>query len=362
MAGLGAALISAWSDFPERKFVDLASTGLDELEMKDRVSHVSQALAVAMPEDFERAAAVVRSAIGSAGLEGWIVFSVNDWVARAGLASPGTALPLLGELTSLWSAEFAIRPFIEAHPGRTFEQFDDWIESPDEHRRRLVSEGSRPRLPWGRQLRDFIADPTPTIALLDRLVDDPSAYVRKSVANHLNDISKDHPELAVETAARWLAETGGSPGALGAAGDPDAGRRRWIASHGLRSLVKAGDPDALRLLGFDPDARLSLTEFSVAPAQIAIGESVTIAFALTAGEPTPVMVDYRVHHAGANSSRSPKVFKLKRTVLEPHVETGFRREHRIREVSVRRIHPGPHLVEIQVNGRVLAAATVEVTG
>ena len=362
VAGLGAALLSAWPDFPEREFVDRASSGLDDLEMKDRVSHVSEALSSVMPEDFERAAAVVRPAIGGAGFDGWIVFPVNDWVARAGLASPDTALPLLGELTSLWSAEFAIRPFIEAHPERTFEQFDLWIESADEHRRRLVSEGSRPRLPWGRRLQAFIADPTPTIALLDRLVDDPSAYVRKSVANHLNDISKDHPELALETAARWLAETGGSREAPGVAGGPDAGRRGWIVSHGLRSLVKAGDPEALRLLGFDPDARVSLTAFSVAPAQIAIGDAVTIEFALTADEPTPVMVDYRIHHAGANSSRSPKVFKLKRTVLEPGVETGFRREHRIREVSVRRIHPGPHLIEIQVNGRVLAAATVEVTG
>ena len=359
MAELGAALRSAWSAFPEDRFVELATSGLEELEMKDRVSNVAKALLATMPDDFDRAAAVVRSGIGSTGLEGWIVFPVNDWVARAGMDSPGTALALLGELTSLWSAEFAVRPFIEKHPRTTFEQFDRWIESPDEHRRRLVSEGSRPRLPWGRQLRGLFADPKPTIALLDRLVDDSSAYVRKSVANHLNDISKDHPELAVDTAARWLEEAARPQVADHSA---DAGRRKWIASHGLRSLVKAGDPAALRLLGFDPDARVSLTGFMVAPRGIAVGEPVTIAFALTADEPTPVMVDYRVHHAGAVSTRSPKVFKLKRTVLEPGVETGFRREHRIREVSVRRIHPGPHLIELQVNGKILAAATVDVTG
>ncbi len=221
----------------------MATSGLSSLELKARVSHVADALAATLPADFGDAASVIRRTVGSPGFDGWIVFPVNDWVARAGIDDPDTALPLLGELTALWSAEFAIRPFIEGHPQRTFEQFDLWIESPDQHRRRLVSEGSRPRLPWGRQLRAFIADPTPTIALLDRLVDDPSAYVRKSVANHLNDISKDHPGLALETAERWIRE------------EPDSDRRRWIVSHGLRSLVKAGDPAALKLLGYDPDAR-----------------------------------------------------------------------------------------------------------
>ena len=356
VAGLGCVLRDSWSDFPEEEFVESATSGLADLEMKARVSQVAEALKAAMPDDFESAAGVIRAAIELPDFDGWIVYCANDWVALAGLDSPDTALPLLGELTSRWSAEFAIRPFIEAHQDRTFEQFDRWIESPDEHRRRLVSEGSRPRLPWGRQLSVFIADPAPTIALLDRLVDDPSTYVRRSVANHLNDITKDHPQLALDTASRWLREVSG-PGGDEVCRD----RRRWVVSHGLRSLVKAGDPEALRLLGFDPDAPVSLTAFSVTPERLAIGEAVTIEFSLTAPEPTPTMVDYRVHHAGAHATRSPKVFKLKKTVLEPEVETRFRREHRIREVSVRRIHPGPHLIEIQVNGKILAAATVEVT-
>lgn len=339
---------AAWPDFPEADFVSLAQRGLAGLELKARVSHVSEALVATMPEGFDRAARVVRAAIGSPGFDGWIIFPVDDWVARAGIDHPDTALPLLGELTALWSAEFAIRPFIEEHPERTFAQFELWIDSPDEHRRRLVSEGSRPRLPWGRQLRGFIADPTPTIALLDRLVDDPSAYVRKSVANHLNDISKDHRGLALETAERWIRE------------EPESDRRRWIVAHAMRSLVKAGDPAALRLLGFDPDAAVALTAFEISPPEVEVGEAVRIEFALTASEPTLVMVDYRIHHAGASTVRAPKVFKLKRTVLQPGVETDFLREHRIREVSVRRIHPGPHLIEVQVNGIVLAAATVEV--
>jgi 3-methyladenine DNA glycosylase AlkC len=354
IAQLAADLKWAWPDFPEDDFIATASAGLVGLEMKARVVQVADALAASLPQEFPEAAAVMEKALLRPDFDGWIVYPVDDYVARFGIGDPEVALPLMTGLTSRWSCEFAIRPFIEQHPRITFEYFDRWIESDDEHLRRLVSEGSRPRLPWGARLQAFIEDPTPTIRLLDRLVDDPSPYVRKSVANHLNDISKDHPGLAVETASRWL---GSDP-------DPDSGRRLWIVSHGLRSLVKEGDPEALRLLGYEPDAPVSLTAFRAGPPEIRIGEAVTIEFTLAsepgAGE-VPVIVDYAIHHAGASARRSPKVFKLKKTALRPGVETRFVREHRIREVSVRRIHPGPHLIEIQVNGKVLAATTIQVT-
>jgi 3-methyladenine DNA glycosylase AlkC len=325
--------------------------GLADLEMKARVLQVADSLAAALPDDFTESAKVLRAALDRPGFDGWIIYPVNDYVARFGIDHPRAALPLLADLTPRWSCEFAVRPFIEQHPVLTFEYFDRWIESDDEHLRRLVSEGSRPRLPWGSRLRAFVEDPSPTVPLLDRLVDDPSLYVRKSVANHLNDISKDHPDLAVGTASAWLSSD--------SSGDPD--RRRWVASHGLRSLVKAGHPEALRLLGYDPEAEISLTAFKVTPQEIEVGEAITIEFGLLSESPVPVIVDYSIHHAGAAGMRSAKVFKLKRTVLEPEVETRFRREHRIREVSVRRIRPGAHLVSVQVNGRVLASDTVRVS-
>ncbi len=346
---MGEDLGSAWPEFPEAEFVDRACDGLGGLEMKARVVHVADALAVSLPEDFAEAAGVIGESLDSPTMDGWIVYCVDDYVARYGIDDPEVALPLIARLTSRWSCEFAIRPFIETHPEVTFEHFDRWIDSDDEHLRRLVSEGSRPRLPWGGHLKGFIDDPAPTIGLLDRLVDDPSPYVRKSVANHLNDITKDHSDLAIETARRWLDEGG------------DAGRRAWIVNHGMRSLIKAGNPEALALVGYEHDAEVAITRFRVSPDEIAIGDAVTIEFALTAPEPTPVMVDFAIHHAGSSGVRSAKIFKLKRLKLEPGMETGFLREHRIREVSVRRIYPGPHLIEVQVNGRVLAAATVEVT-
>ncbi|MBK8294224.1 MAG: DNA alkylation repair protein [Solirubrobacterales bacterium] len=348
IAGLARIFEIAWPDFPRLRFEKRANRGLTGLEMKGRVVHVADALADSLPDDFPEAATVIGKALDLPQLDGWIVYCIDDYVARYGIYQPEVALPLMARLTPRWTCEYAIRPFIETHPEITFEYFDEWIESENEHLRRLVSEGSRPRLPWGGYLKGFVADPTPTISLLDRLVDDPSPYVRKSVANHLNDITKDHPDLAIGTAQRWLDEGG------------EAERRAWIVNHGMRSLIKKGDPAALALAGYDHGAEVAITRFRVSPGEIAIGESVAIEFALTAPEPTPVMVDYAIHHAGSSGMRSAKVFKLKRLELEPGVETAFVREHRIREVSVRRIHPGPHLIEIQVNGRILAAATVEV--
>jgi 3-methyladenine DNA glycosylase AlkC len=351
IAGLAGDFKWAWPDFPATEFEARAIGGLSGLEMKGRVVQVADALAAALPDDFTQAAAIVAKALERPGFDGWIVYPVDDYVARYGISHPEVALQLMAGLTSRWSCEFAIRPFIERHPRITFDYFDRWIVSDDEHLRRLVSEGSRPRLPWGSRLRAFIEDPTPTISLLDRLVDDPSPYVRKSVANHLNDISKDHPELVIQTASGWLES------------DPvgDSGRRDWIVSHGLRSLIKAGHPEALRLLGYDPEAEISLLGFRVTPEQIEAGEAITIEFSLLAEQPAPVMVDYAIHHAGASGMRSAKVFKLKKATLEAMVETDFRREHRIREVSVRRIHPGPHLVTLQVNGKVRASSTIQVT-
>jgi 3-methyladenine DNA glycosylase AlkC len=186
----------------------------------------------------------------------------------------------------------------------TFAYLHRWARDPDEHVRRLVSEGTRPRLPWAGRLRGLIADPSPTIPLLDALFDDPSAYVRRSVANHLNDIARDHPAVALACARRWLA-TGSD-------------RATWVARRGLRTLIKGGDPAALALLGFDHGAAVSLEALAVTPARLPVGGEVTIAFTLAAPDgPARTVVDYVVHHAGARGARRPKVFKLTTRTIHP---------------------------------------------
>lgn len=212
-----------------------------------------------------------------------------------------------------------------------------------------MSEGTRPRLPWGRRLQALQHDPRPAIALLDRLRDDDSEYVRRSVANNLGDIVKDHPDLAIATARRWQAEGGDHVDS--------------VIRHGLRTLIKAGDPAALRLVGYDPDHDVELHSVTIAPSRLAIGDRVSIEVELaTAGDgPVPVIVEYLVHFVGARGPRKPKAFRLADLVVTPGEVRHLRRRHRFDHASIRTLYPGDHLIEVQVNGRVLGSCRVDLT-
>lgn len=341
---LAAEMSQASPSFPRDEFVRLATSGLEELELMERVSHVGDALAACLPTPFTEGASVLDRALDSESLTGWMALSCGEWVATCGIDSPDIALPLLARLTGRFSSEFALRPFIERHPETTHAQLVAWTTHTDEHVRRLVSEGTRPRLPWASRLRDLLADPRPNIDLLDRLVGDESAYVARSVANHLNDISKDHPELALSTAERWQRDGAD-----------------WIVRHGLRTLLKQGNPRALALVGYAVDVAVELHDLRVTPEQVEIGGTVELTFALIAREsPARVMIDYRIHHAGATARRSPKVFKLTTCTLAAGERRVFTRRHAFRVLSVRQIHAGEHLVDVQVNGRVLGSVAVQV--
>lgn len=346
IARIARELSEASASFDGASFTALASTGIGELEMKARVDWIARALVEMMPPRPEDADLIVRTALDNGGLEGWASMPVNTYVATAMADRPDIALPLLAALTSRYTAEFAIRPFVDAHFEVTMEHLRVWVTDPNEHVRRLASEGTRPQLPWGRRLSRFIADPTPALALLDALVDDESLYVRRSVANHLNDISKDHPDLALDIARRWSDRV--------TLGD-------FVVRHGLRTLVKRGHPEALAVLGFDHEARIELADLSCSPPKIAIGDAVTLSFAVRAAEPAHAVIDYVVHYQGVRGPKSGKVFKLAVRDLPAGRAIEFSRQHRFEHVSIRTIRPGPHRIEIQVNGRILGATEVEIT-
>jgi 3-methyladenine DNA glycosylase AlkC len=237
-----------------------------------------------------------------------------------------------------------------AAPALTYDHLRRWTVDDDEHVRRLVSEGTRPRLPWAPQVRGLVADPSPNLLLLDVLVDDPSEYVRRSVGNHLNDISKDHPAVALELARRWL------PRGDGAA---------WAVRHGIRTLVKRGDPAALELVGVAIDADIRLVELSVDCDRLAIGGAVTVTFTValadSVAEPADAVIDYRVHYVGARGVKAPKVFELTRRRLEPGQPVTITRRHAFEHVSIRRILPGRHTIDVQLNGRVVGSVAVDLT-
>ena len=343
---LASELSLAWDEFPKDRWTDLAAEGLEGMELLERVNHLAEVMAVCLPDNFPEGAAVLERALESESFDGWMTLPCGKYVADRGIDHPHVALPLLAGLSPRFSSEFPIRFFIEAEPEITFEYLHKWIDDPHDHVRRLVSEGTRPRLPWASRLRGLMEDPSPAIELLDGLFDDDSEYVRRSVANHLNDISKDHPELSVEIARRWLA---------------DSTHGDWVARHGLRSLVKKGHRGALGVLGFDLDVRVTATELSVEPATIDIGGSVTISAELTAERSTKAAVDYIVHYQGVHGTKDGKVFKLKTCMLgsEP---TSITKRHAFKHVSIRTIHPGQHKIELQVNGVVVGRAVVDVLG
>lgn len=345
IARLAGDLDDDSGSFDRAAFERLAGDGIEGLELKARIDRIAVALETTMPAAVEEADRMIRSALEGEGLQGWASMPVNAYVARAMLDRPDVALPLLAALTSRYTAEFAIRPFLEAHYELTMDRLRTWTAHPDEHVRRLVSEGTRPRLPWAGRLSRFVADPTDALGLLDALVDDESTYVRRSVANHLGDIAKDRPDLALDTARRWSLSTT---------------RGDFVVRHGLRSLIKQGHPAALAILGFDHDAPIGIEGLTCSPAEISVGDTVTISFTLRAAEATKAVIDYLVHYQGARGPKAGKVFKLAVRDLPAGREVHFSRRHRFEHVSIRTIHPGPHPIEVQVNGRILGRTVVHV--
>lgn len=345
VADLGQRLQRAGAAFDRDRFDTIALAGLDALELKARAMQIADALEASLPCDFAAAADVLDAAIDG-GLAGWALWPVGEYVARRGLATPERALQVLRHLTPGLTAEWAIRPFIVRHPALTFATLARWCSDPNEHVRRLVSEGSRPRLPWGLQLKGLIADPSPTLPLLEALLDDPSDYVRRSVANHLNDVAKDHPALVAQWVERHL------PGAT-----PE---RRALLRHASRTLIKRGDARMLRAWGLGAPLR-GTARIEVAPARIRLGDSLTLQVTLQprGRAAQTLVVDYAVHHVKANGGTTPKVFKGWSVELPPGAERVLRKTHPVRPITTRRYFSGAHRVELLINGRCVAEAEFE---
>lgn len=355
MAGMLAGVVPGFST---NAFMADALQGYDALDLMARGTHLAQVMRQHLPADDAEALALVRQAldqpvdIGSGSLARFVYLPFTCYVAAFGLQQFEAAMDAQHRLTQLFTAEFSIRPFLVQHPQATLDRLQQWVHDPSEHVRRLVSEGTRPRLPWGRRLRAFQRDPSPVLALLAQLKDDPSLYVRRSVANNLNDIGKDHPDLLVQTVAGWLQD--GTLGATGAARAADTVRtqRLWLATHALRSLVKAGHRGALAVLGHGERADVGVTDVALAPSAPVIGGSVRVT--CTVRNPTSaaqrLMLDMRVHYCKADGTARPKVFKLKQVVLAAGESVALGKTLSLRQMTTRTHHTGCHAVDLLVNG------------
>ncbi|QDK35415.1 DNA alkylation repair protein [Sphingomonas sp. IC081] len=340
-ASTAAATAAATSGrFDHDGFLETARAGLASLSIMERVRHIADALAAALPPAYPEALEIV-VAMGPHLGHAFQAVAVTEFVARRGLDHFDLSMAALARLTRHGTAEFAVRPFLAADPARTLDTMLEWSGHEDAHVRRLASEGCRPRLPWAGRIPALTADPTLAAAILERLKADPSLYVRKSVANHLNDIAKDAPDWVVARLGQW---------------PQDDARTRWIVRHALRTLIKHGDPRALALIGAGHGAEVTPGEFTVTPARLRLGGEITIAAELTSTgrDVQRLVVDYRLHYARPSGKSAAKVFKLRTFDLAAGETVRLAIRQTIRDFSTRRHHPGVHAIDLLVNGKAVA--------
>lgn len=353
---LAADIARVHPAFPARSFVKRAAPGLEELELLDRGRHIARALAAHLPADYAAAVDVLLRSLGpehasdelvGAGMAPFFYLPHTLFVAEQGLAHFDLSMQAQYELTKRFSAESSIRPYIAHDPERTLAVLRQWTADANPHVRRLVSEGTRLRLPWAMRVAWLDENPERVLELLELLKDDPSTLVRRSVANNLNDLGKVHPQLLTRTCAAWL--DGASP------------ERRALVEHALRSAIKRGDAGALALLGYGRKASVSIERVRFEPPRVAIGGRVAMQFVLrsTSARTQELLVDVAVHFVQARGT-SAKVFKLERVSLPPRGSIELATRFSLAVHTTRVPRPGRHAVDVLVNGKAFPAGGFEV--
>lgn len=351
---LADRIVAAWPAFDRDGFADTVNGQLEPLSFLARSNLIRDTLWEHLPQDFPQAVRILLGALESeiphcelSGFDGFVVMSLCDFVAKYGIDHFDLAMHALYEMTKRFTAEGAIRAFLIKYPEQTLAVLESWVRDPNCHVRRLISEGTRPRLPLAPRLHQFVADPRPVLRLLEKLKDDPERMVQRSVANNLNDIAKDNPDLVIETLERW------QPGAT-----EDV---QWIIRHASRTLIKQGKQGALGLLGYQPEVRVTVPALRVLTPMVRFGEALAFEFEVCseADAAQNLMIDFVIHHVKANGKRAPKVFKLAQKRLEPGETAAIRKRHPMRPISTRVYYPGTHLLEIQINGQICARAEFE---
>lgn len=351
LAGLFTA---ADTSFDADMFQQQVMSRLLDLELKERMAWIAECLQQAVPGALPAVAPVLLKALPPPldpnktddDFGDFIFAPLGDWVVAVGLDHPDLALDVLEELTQRFSMEWAIRPFLNTYPELVLARLEHWCTHDSYHVRRLVSEGTRPRLPWGQAVGLELSDPMP---FLDRLHADSTRYVTRSVANHLNDITKKDPELVLDRLQVWNDN-----------GAQDEGELRWITSHTLRGLVKSGHPRAMKMLGYDPDADIKATLQVNGDARI--GAALEFEVELEGADGQPVLVDYIIHFQRPNGRASPKVHKLKQAALQGGT-LNLNKTHKLKgNATTFKLVPGPHRLEIQVNGRIRAGVDFDLLG
>ena len=337
---LASRIQAVYHPFQADDFVRSVMDGTwESLELKARMRQIAVNLGNYLPADYGQALGVLDQVAAGypEGFNDFTLMCFPDFVEVYGQDERHWDLSMaaLERYTVFSSSEFAVRPFIISHEARMMEQMSAWARHANEHVRRLASEGCRPRLPWGQALPRFQKDPSLVLAILEQLKADPSLYVRKSVANNLNDISKNHPELVARIARDWYGRDE---------------RTDWIVKHGCRTLLKKGNREVMDLFGFADPGSVKVYGFALGAASVAIGQELAFSFTVETEASAKVRLEYGVDYQKANGRRNRKIFQISELSLKERTKKAYTKIHSFADVSTRKHYPGVHSVTLIVNG------------
>jgi len=347
----GALVIqSIYSSFDVDGFVNsIIDETWESLELKARGRQITLKLGKYLPSDYQEGIAILEK-VAAGYSSGLFVLggSFPDFVEVYGQdeGNWNISINALEIFTKLWSSEFAVRPFILKDEECMMQQMLEWAGSENEHTRRLASEGCRPALPWAIALPKFKKDPTPILPILTQLKTDPSMYVRKSVANNLNDISKTCPELVMQLAKDWYGENEYTD---------------WIVKHGCRTLLKRGNSEVLAIFGYNSSASIDVTGFALESNNISMGEDLNFSFLVAVKEATKVRLEYAIDYVKARGKRNRKIFQISEISMKENQKKAYVKAHSFADVSTRKHYPGVHSITLIVNGKEKGTLDFEVT-
>ncbi len=345
---LAAEIEMVYPDFKRAAFEKKVVSAFPKEELMERIANIRDTLHEFLPSDYKKAVTIILRALPPEldhekvddDFGDFIYAPYSYFVAKYGCSKEyvDVSLKALEEITKRFSAEASLRDFINTFPEKTIKKAAGWTKSKNYHVRRLASEGTRPNLPWAKKIHTA---PEMMLPLLDKLYSDKTRYVTRSVANHLNDISKTNPALVVATLKRWQKE-----------GKQTEAELAFITKHSLRTAVKRGDTASLKHLGYALPS-IKMQNLTLDPAQLKIGESLTFSFTVgsTASKGQTLLIDYLIHFKKANGKLSPKVFKLTATKLLAGQDLSFKKAHTLKPMTTRTLYSGDHVLEIQINGQ-----------
>jgi len=351
---MNEAISPIYPEFDKKLFLKY-HISLENLTLKERVSKIRDILYELLPKNYNEAISILLKTSTSTKLEDFDLWPITDYIQFYGQNHKELSLKSLKELTKLFTSEWAIRPFLINDTQKTLSFLIQCSIDQNKHVRRWASEGSRPRLPWGEQLKSFIKDPSLTLPILENLKFDDELYVRKSVANHLNDISKDHPNILFELLNKWKKEVNS---------EEKKEKLNWIIRHSLRNLIKEGNPTALSFLDVSTKFDIHIESIFFNSDKIYMGKNLEFSFIISSKmkKQQNLVIDYRIHFLRDKGKSSIKVFKLKNISISPSDRITITKKHLFKEISTRKYYNGDHKIDIQINGKVIKSKTFKIFG